>query len=86
MHTIRQWSRTPECDPKKFPTELKNTKIENFFGSHFGVRLHWRKMFLGSRFPWEIFIERRSRVHVEVWAHGETAGHTEAKHGGNGRK
>ena len=37
MHTIRQWSRTPECDPKKFPTELKNTKIENFFGSHFGV-------------------------------------------------
>ena len=56
MHTIRQWSRTPECDPKKFPTELKNTKIENFFGSHFGVRLHWRKMFLGSRFPWEIFI------------------------------
>ena len=31
-------------------------------------------------------IERRSRVHVEVWAHGETAGHTEAKHGGNGRK
>ena len=31
MHTIRQWSQTPECDPKKIPTELKNnTKSETF--------------------------------------------------------
>ena len=38
-NTIPCWDRTPKRDPKKFPTELKNTKTENFFGSHFGVRL-----------------------------------------------
>jgi hypothetical protein len=41
---------------KKFPTELKNTKIEALFGSHFGVQLTFGKMFLGSRFQWIIFI------------------------------
>ena len=45
-----------KCDPKKFPTELKNTKIEHFFGSHFGVQLTCVKMFIGSRFQWKIFI------------------------------
>ena len=39
-----------------FPTELKNTKIENIIGSHFGVQLTCGKMFLGSRFQWKIFI------------------------------
>ena len=41
---------------KKFPTDLKNTKIENFYGSCFGVQLTCGKMFLGSRFQWKIFI------------------------------
>ena len=55
-NTIRQWSRTPKCDPKKFPTELKNTKIANLFGSHFGVRLHWRIVFFGSASHCEVFL------------------------------
>ena len=53
---FRQAGRTPKCDSKQFPTELKNTKIEHFFGLHFGVQLMCQKMFLGSRFQWEIFI------------------------------
>ena len=53
---FRQVGRTPKCDSKTSPTELKNTKIENVFGSHFGVQLTCKKMFLGSRFQWKIFI------------------------------
>ena len=61
--SFRQVSRTLKCDPKRFSTELKNTKIENFVGSHFGVRLTCRQMFPGSRFQWEIFYSVRNGSH-----------------------
>ena len=51
--TIRQWShQTLKCDPKKLPTELKNTKIEKrcwFAGSYFLRSIqHWRIVPFGS--------------------------------------
>ena len=56
-NTIRQWSRTLKCDPKKSPAELKNTKIDFIcFGSHFGVRLHWRIVLFGSGSHCEVFL------------------------------
>ena len=42
---------------KKIPTELKNTKIETKFGSHFGVQLTCGKMCVPSlAFPVKDFL------------------------------
>ena len=42
---------------KKIPTELKNTKIEKKFGSHFGVQLTCGKMCVPSlAFPVKDFL------------------------------
>ena len=63
MHAIRQWSRTPECDPKKFPTELKNTKTGNFLwiafwrSTHLWENVHW------LAFPVKDFYSARKGPH-----------------------
>ena len=60
---FRQAGRTPKCDPKQFPTELKNTKIENFFGSHFGVQLTCAKNVPWLAFPVGDFYSARKGPH-----------------------
>ena len=64
MRTIRQWSRTPECDPKKFPTELKipTTRSKTILDRTLAFDSTGEKCPLG-RFPRAVFYSARKRPH-----------------------
>ena len=53
---FREVSRTLKCDPKKFPTELKNAKSIFFLDRILAFDSPAEKIFIGSRCQWEIFI------------------------------